>query len=177
MIASGGDLEWRDAQRAAAKEVAAQERELKRNIPLQAPQPNPGEVTPGNARKWLYDRLAEIAVRLKVHIVDDEPAPQFKKHVQAPECSGGRTERPPDPGNFKPSLELKPPAPSDPGNLSIVDKLEPEPEPIIGGFASTTPTSERIDDREYHTSVQSPVTQTWRRSIELPQKRGLRWIG
>jgi hypothetical protein len=61
---------------------------------------------------------------------------------------------------------------------------EPGPPPehqIIGGIFNPSPTSELIPDTAFHTSVQSPVTQTWRRSIEEAEKRarerGSKWIG
>jgi hypothetical protein len=156
MIASGGDLDYADAQRAAARAIRDEERARKRNTPLQQPQLNPGEVTVSNARQWLYDKLAEIALRLKAHIIEDEPPPQFKKHTSDPEVYRGSTSTP------------------------VAPKPEPEPpaDQIIGGFAFGATTSERIDDSEFHTSVQSPVTQTWRRSVELAEKRrSTRWVG
>jgi hypothetical protein len=52
---------------------------------------------------------------------------------------------------------------------------KPEPEPpadqIIGGiYGTTTATSELIPDSTFHTSVQSPVTQNWRRSVEQAER-------
>jgi hypothetical protein len=176
MIASGGDLDYADAQRAAAKSIAAEERAIKRTAPLATPQPNPGEVTPSNARQWLYDKLSEIALRLKVSAtLVDEPAPQFKKHTADPECLEA-TSKPPTSGPERLFAANK----RDPGNLVVASKLkpEPEPDPIIGGFAFGTATSERIDDSEFHRSVQSPTTQNWRKSIELADKRARsRWMG
>jgi hypothetical protein len=181
MIASGGDLDYADAQRAAAKEIAAQERELKRNsVATIASAPTPEGVTPGNARQWLYDRLAEISLRLKAYIVDDEPPPQFKKHTSDPECLTTIVKRPTSDPECLVATTKRPT--SDPGNLSTNDKFEPEsppPDQIVGGVIfGTAATSERIDDSEFHRSVQSPTTQNWRKSIELAEKRrSTRWVG
>jgi hypothetical protein len=161
VIASNGDIDYRDAERAAAKEIAAQERERKRSsvAAIAATAPSLEGVTPSTARAWLYDKLAEIALRLKAHVDVDERPPQFKKHTQDPEVSRCRD-------------TVAPP---------VAPKPEPEPPPadqLVGGFAFGAATSERIDDREYHTSVQSPVTQTWRKSIEEAEKRrSTRWVG
>jgi hypothetical protein len=166
VIASNGDIDYRDAERAAAKEVAAAERERKRRSvgASAAAAPSLEGVTPSNARKWLYDKLAEIALRLKAHIVEDEPPPVIRKHTQDEIAS--------------PSSKDEPAAAPIPPS-----KQEPEPpvDQLIGGFAFGASTSERIPDEQYHTSVQSPVTQSWRQSIEANERRAEArkrgWIG
>jgi hypothetical protein len=114
----------------------------------------------------LYDKLAEISERLKAaaHLTD-EPPPQIRPHTDDPETRKA----------------------SNSDAKGVARKLEPEPEPppdqLIGGviFGTGVATSQRIDDREFHTSVQSPVTQAWRRSIEAAERaearKRTRWIG
>jgi hypothetical protein len=168
MIASGGEIDYRDAQRAAAQEVREAERQRKRSSAASTASPPSLEgITPANARQWLYAKLAEIAARLALSAaLVDEPPPVIRKHTQDPE------------GNSGVSPELAP-APAAP-NLSTPDKLEPSPpaDQLVGGFAFGTATSELVDDREFHTSVQSPTTQNWRRSIEEADRRARsRWVG
>jgi hypothetical protein len=122
-------------------------------------------VTIANARQWLLDKLASIASRLKAsaHLVD-EPSPQIRPHTQD-RAVAADTARPP-------------------ASAAPIKKPEPEPPPdqlISGMIFGTISTSERIADSEFHTSVQSPTTQNWRRSIEQAErpearKRG-RFIG
>jgi hypothetical protein len=173
MIAAGGDLDYHTAQKAAAQEVRAQERSRKRSAAApHHPYPTPGEVTPHNARKWLLDKLSEISQRLKasVHLAD-EPTPQIRKHVEDPE---GYLQ---DCGNAPPRGG----APT--ANNGSYAKPEPPPDQLVGGFIVGTgvSTSERIPDSEFHTSVQSPVTQAWRRSLEQAERnearKRSRWVG
>jgi hypothetical protein len=173
VIASNGDIAYADAQRAAAQEVREQERERKRtSAPAGASAPSLEGVTPANARQWLYDKLAEIAARLALsaHLVDEPPPVVIRKHVQDSEALPGQ--RPPST-----RVDGEPPA------AAPIKQTEPEPEPpadqIIGGVVfGTAATSERIDDREFHRSVQSPTTQNWRKSIEEAEKRARsRWMG
>jgi hypothetical protein len=165
VIASNGEIDYREAEKAAARSIRDEERQRKRNAAAQscaAAQPSMEGVTVSNARKFLYDRLAEIASRLKasVHIAE-QPPPQFKKHTLDEIASPSLKEA------AAPPIKQSEPEPS------------PPPDQLIGGMIfGTISTSERIDDREFHTSVQSPTTQNWRKSIEAAEKRTrTRWIG
>jgi hypothetical protein len=166
VIQSNGDIDYRTAERAAAKEVAEQERQRKRSLAVQScTAPSPEGVTVSNARKFLYDRLAEIASRLALsaHLVD-EPTPEIRKHVEDPQGT--------NPDVPAPSVTLPPSR----------EPEEPPPDQITGGFIfGTVSTHERIPDEQFHTSVRSPTTEAWRRSIEHNEraearKRG-RFIG
>jgi hypothetical protein len=169
VIASNGDIDYRTAERAAAQEIQAQERAKKRNAALQscAAAPSLEGVTVSNARKFLYDRLAEIASRLALsaHLVDEPP--QIRKHTQDPEGYLQDCGRSPPRGGDPPTSYAKP---------------EPEPpadqaSPVLI-FGTTTATSELIPDTSFHRSVQSPTTQNWRKSIEDAEKRARsRWVG
>jgi hypothetical protein len=96
--------------------------------------------------------MAVLAERIKASagIATPTPAPpEIRKHTDDPE------------GSLDAASKL--PAPSAP-------ITEPPADQLIGIIANRSSTYELIDDREFHTSVQSPVTQAWHRSIELNER-------
>jgi hypothetical protein len=171
VIHSGGKISYLDASRAAAKQVAAEQRARKRA--LQGSPPTSDGITVRNARATLLAKLAEISKRLKATAGLEGPhsrlsGPRIRKHVLDPVGLVAAT---------------KPPALI--GTVSETPPItEPEPQ-LIGGVFVNTPTAERIPDSEYAPSLRwgDTATDNWRKSIELNERiqrekqERSKWIG
>jgi hypothetical protein len=172
VIGSGGEVTFAEAQRAAAQEIAREERQRKRASDAAPMRALPSEVTPSNARAWLTNKLAEIAARLaaSAHLTEQTPPPVRKPHAS-------------DRGHVSRADKFPVAAPP----IAPISKQDPEPEPtpqIIGGVIfGTTSTAQRIPDSEYAPRFHDHVTENWRASIERNERiarekqQRSRWIG
>ena len=164
IIASGGEIDYATAERAAAKELAAQLRARKRSVTLQPATPATEAITVANAREVLLSRLAGIAARLRASAeFEQRAAPRVRKKT--------RSATP----HTAPS-----PVPSSPRKVNEQSDLQPEP--VIGVFTGRSfSTALRIDDSDFPCSLQSGPTQNWKQSIADNERRArerrARWIG
>jgi hypothetical protein len=150
-ISTGKLMKREDAQRLAARELAAEQRKQQQNNKLA---PMTGPVTVHNARAHLLNQLTLIGERLRT-------APRRRNRLpREPEVVRPHT---------KDVAPVSPPPQPAPAS---------EPVLIFNGRATLT---ELIADCEFHSSVHDLTTANWRRSITrnqrlAQQRRGL-WIG
>jgi hypothetical protein len=115
MIGSEGEISYAEAERAAAKELAAQLRARKRSVTLQPAAPATEAITVANAREVLLSRLAGIAARLRASAeFEQRAAPRVRKKPRSATPHSG--------------------APPVPSPSKVNEQTEPQPEPVIGVF-------------------------------------------
>jgi hypothetical protein len=149
-----GEMIDRETAHRIASEQIAEER--KRSKAAKPPVAIGAEgITVANSRQVFLARIATLAANIAATagIVPSTPsAPVIRKHTQ-------------DPG-----LELRRSSAETLVSAPINKQSEPPADQVIGIISNRTTTYQLIDDREFHTSVQSPVTQAWHRSIELNER-------
>jgi hypothetical protein len=158
-VPSQGDevIDRQTATRLAAQQLRDERRASKRSALQQ--HSSTTEITVANAREVFLARLAALAERIKASagILDQRDAkaelPIVRAHTEDTALPVTSSVAPSAPINKQP---------------------EPPADQVIGIIASHANTYELIDDRFFHTSVQSPVTQTWRRSIEARERENER---
>ena len=116
VIGSEGEISYAEAERAAAKELAAQLRARKRSVTLQPATPATEAITVSNAREVLLSRLAGIAARLRASAeFEQRAAPRVRKKRRSAHA------------HTAPS-----PIPNSPSKVNEQPELQPEP--VIGVF-------------------------------------------
>jgi hypothetical protein len=169
-FASEGKVSFAQAKRQAAQEVAKQERDKRSLAVQQSSTAAPTEITVSNARRALLARLSEIGSRLKATAgLEDTPSPkpQIRKHVLDLGIERSTTKSP------APSVAPQEPEPEQPPTHQVVGII----------YGTGVATTQRIPDEQFHTSVQSPVTQAWHASIRRNEaiarekQQRSRWIG
>jgi hypothetical protein len=151
-VLSDGEIDFDQAERAAAQEIIAEERRK----PYSAhPYVAPGErgITVKNARQVFIARVNAVAARLRNPVIPTKASA---------EAGGGLSATP------KPRVVPRPLS----HRKITKQQVEPSPPPtnqvlIYDGNGSSP---QRIADEEFHSSLQSPVTQNWRKSIERNER-------
>jgi hypothetical protein len=163
VIGSEGEISYAEAERAAAKELAAQLRPRKRRGTLHQAAPATEGITIHNAREVLLSRLAGTAARLRASAeFEQRAAPRVRKKTG--------------------SITVHSAAPPVPHPNKENRQTEPQPEPVIGVFTGRSVTTAlRIDDSDFPPLLHSVPTQNWRQSIADNERRARerrsRWIG
>jgi hypothetical protein len=163
-IVSGGKLSHEEAERIATKQVIAEARSQPRSTNLGTANPARDGVTPQTARAFLTNYLSALHAKLRNPISPGGALTPVASKVRVVP---------------RPYTHRQPTAPA-----PLPSAPEPPPEPQMLIFASNSSAAQRIDDSEFHTSLHSVTTQTWRASIEhneriaqeRQRKRSL-WVG
>jgi hypothetical protein len=157
-LLSGGEIDFAEAEKRAAQQIAAEARASR--TATHAAAPVESGITVANARQHLIARVMALSQRLAHPIA-----------------------RPPAPTSNTPPTVL--PHTSDPIAPTTPAPVAPPDQPLvaIGIFVgASSPATERIDDAEFHTSLRfaDRATTNWRHSLEVNariQQRNGRWIG
>jgi hypothetical protein len=157
-LLSGGEIDFAEAEKRAAQQIAAEARASRTATHATAP-PESG-ITVANARQHLIARVMALGERMRNPIARPAPA-----------------------SNTPPTVL---PHTADPIVPTTPTTVAPPDQPVvaIGVFVgSNSPASELIPDAEFHTSVRfaDRATDNWRHSIEvnarISQRRRTTWIG
>jgi hypothetical protein len=138
-----------EAEREAAKSVIAEARAQPRSVNLGSANPSRDGVTPANARAFLTNYLSALNAKLRNPIT----ARNLREPLKFPRLQ-------PRPYTHRSEIS-DPPAAVD---------FEPPPNPVLV-FTGNATAAQLITDDEFHTSLHSVTTQTWRASIELNERR------
>jgi hypothetical protein len=149
----------------AAKAVIAEQRGKPRATYVSAANPDRSGVTPATARQFLISYLSALSARLATQITPRSLTTVVKPPRVAPRPLTHR--RTTEPAN----------------STAPTAEVEPLANPVLI-FTDNAGAAQLITDAEYHTSLHSHVTQTWRASIEhnnrvaeeRARKRSL-WVG
>jgi hypothetical protein len=148
-IASGGTIDHDEAERQATRSVIAEARKQPHSTHLGTSNPSRDGVTPQTARAFLTNYLSALHAKLR--------APITPKTTPASVVSKVRV-RPRAYTHRQPTTPAVPPV--------LPTASEPLPAPQMLIFTGTSTAAQLITDDEFHTSLHSVTTQTWRASIE-----------
>jgi hypothetical protein len=143
-LSSKGDVSFSEAERRAAREIAAEQRRKPNPLSTQRTPASSGQgITVANARQHLIDLVTRVGERMRRSPVTRSDAP-----------------------SNPPRVVPRPLTHAVSGTVERTPKAEPAPEPApIGIYGGNAATAELIPDSEYHTSCHDLSTVNWRESI------------
>jgi hypothetical protein len=175
-LASGGELSHDEAEREAARSVIAEAKAQRRSAYVGTANPSRDGVTVQNARAFLTNYLSALNARMRSPISPrgnsgDTPELKRKRVLITPRPK--ITDASPQPGVATTGA-----------SASAGVEPAPEQQPSLLLFASNAGSATLLSDDEFHRSVHSHVTQSWRASIEhnnrVAEERArkrLSWVG